>query len=364
MTRLLFGTRKGRLELERGTSSWSLVQHAHSGIGVSYAMRDKRSGTTWAALDHGHWGAKLARLGHGTDWAEVAAPKYPEGEVVFDPWTKGPNSKPASMELIWVMQEGGDDHPERFYLGTIPGGLFRSDDGGDTFELVRGLWDHPSRPTHWFGGGKDRPGIHSVIVHPDDSERVLIAVSCAGVFETRDGGASWHPRNLGVPAGFLPDDKPDVGQDPHFLALCSAHPGVLWQQNHVGVFRSTDAGMSWSEVSEADGPVGFGFPIAVSPTNPEVAWVVPGVSDEHRIAVDGRLQVCRTEDGGKSWMALRTGLPQALSYDVVYRHALDLRGEELVFGSTTGNLYWSGDGGDTWECVGANLPPIYSVRFA
>jgi photosystem II stability/assembly factor-like uncharacterized protein len=170
--------------------------------------------------------------------------------------------------------------------------------------------------------------------------------------------------NKGLKAPFLPTPEAETGHDPHFVALCPAEPETLWQQNHVGVYISRDGAASWAEVSQEIGPVGFGFPVAVHAQRPETAWVVPGVSDEQRMAVGGSLCVCRTEDGGKSWTELREGLPQENAYDVVYRHALDIDGETLAFGSTTGNLYLSEDGGELWKCVGGNLPPIYSVRFA
>ncbi|MCB9765644.1 MAG: glycosyl hydrolase [Alphaproteobacteria bacterium] len=349
---LLLGTRKALLTLTRGPRGWSLAEEAHRGIPVSYATRDARTGVTWAALDHGHWGQKLHRQAPGGDWQETPAPAYPEDALSGD--------APATLRYIWVIQPTPSG---RIYLGTVPGGLFASDDGGESFQLVRGLWDHPSRPK-WFGGGMDQPGIHSVVVDPRDAQRLWVGVSCGGVFESADGGETWAIRNKGVAAPFLPDPEPEVGQDPHLLVCAPSNPEVLWQQNHHGVYRSDDGGQGWAEISDKDAGVFFGFPIAVHAARADTAWVVPAIGDGKRMAIGGAVKVCRTEDGGRSWTSLTRGLPQAGAYDLVYRHALDLDGETLAFGSTTGNLWISEDGGEGWSLVSGTLPPIYSVRFA
>jgi hypothetical protein len=195
---LLLSTRKGLITLDEGPDGrWRVADVTFRGTSVGYACGDRRTGATWAALLHGHWGPKLHKRTDGT-WRELTTPSYPEGSMLR-------GGKPATLENIWVVQPGGDDEPGRVYLGTNPGGLFACDDG-ETFELVRPLWDHPSRlgdadgdrpewAQGWFGGGRDTAGLHSVVVDPRDSAHVYIGVSCAGVFETRDGGASWAPRN-------------------------------------------------------------------------------------------------------------------------------------------------------------------------
>jgi len=368
MVELMLGTRKGLVTLAEGSSGFRVRDVAFAGVPVEYAFCDPRTGARYAALEHGHWGPKLHRSDDwGATWRALPAPAYPEGERFRDHWTG--QTKAAVLEHLWVVAPGGADQPGVLYAGTNPGGLFRSDDGGAAWRLIRGLWDHPSRlgveggRPGWFGGGRDTPGLHSIFVDPRDSRRVFVGVSCGGVFETRDGGETWASRNQRLPAPFLPDDEHDTGHDPHFVAPCPTAPDVLWQQNHVGVFRSADAGRSWVDVSEADGPVGFGFPIAPG-DHPDVAWVVPAVSDEERAAVGGRLRVCRTEDGGATWQPLTRGLPQEGAFDLVYRHALDRDGERLAFGSTTGNVFLGRDGGDRWTCLGHHFPPVYSVRFA
>ncbi|MDP2304883.1 MAG: glycosyl hydrolase [Pseudomonadota bacterium] len=358
---LLLGTRKGLLTFRArgsgGSDRWELDTVAFSGQPVSFAFRDARTGATWAAIDHGHWGQKLHRSTDGVTWDAIPVPAYPEG-------AEAKPGVPAKLEYIWCLAAGSARSPGRIYAGTNPGGLFVTDDPSGGFTLVESLWNHPSRPDNWFGGGRDTPGIHSIWEDPRDPKRVLVAVSCAGIFETLDGGATWAPRNKGLRATFLPDPNVEVGHDPHLLAVCAGSPDVMWQQNHCGIWRSTDGAASWTEVGQKGGPAHFGFPIVAHDTDPEVAWVVPAESDERRIAVGGALLVCRTTDGGKSWEPLRRGLPQTAAFDVVYRHAFDRSGATLAFGSTTGNVYLSEDDGEAWTPLGHHLPPVYSARFA
>ena len=223
---------------------------------------------------------------------------------------------------------------------------------------MESLWNHPSRAEHWFGGGRDHPGIHSVVVDPRNSDHLYVGISCAGVFETRDRGNTWEVKNNGLRADYLPDPKAEVGHDPHLLVASPSQPDILWQQNHCGIFRSSDGAMSWQDVTQEAGPARFGFTVAVAEDNPDQAWVVPAISDEVRVAVDNALCVCRTDDGGKTWKELRKGLPQTDCFDIVFRHAMDVTGETLAFGTTTGNLFLSNDHGESWDCLNSNLPMV------
>ena len=361
---LIVGTRKGLFVLRKSRRGWNVKRYALSATPVPYAFLDERTDTLWASLDHGHWGAKLQRSRDlGETWEEVEAPKYPKSARI-KPWTLGGKKLPATLTYIWIVAPGSEDQPERLYLGTEPGGLFQSDDGGDTFRLVKPLWNHPSRFEQWFGGGRDSPGIHTVFVDPRDSKRVLVGVSCAGVFETRDDGKTWEPRNQGMSADFLPDPKAEVGQDPHFFEACGTDPDRLWMQNHCGIYCSKNGAKTWKLVSQAGQTAHFGFAVAADEKDADTAWVVPAISDTHRVAVDGALCVCRTTDGGKTWKALRKGLPQKNSFDVTFRHALAHRNGTLAFGTTTGNLFLSENRGQSWESLGCHFPPVYSVRFA
>lgn len=356
--RLILGTNKGLLVLAKNGNDWHLQHEAHRAIRVSYGMVDQRTGTLWALLDHGHFGTKLHRSHDGgANWEEVPAPRYPADAEIKE-------GQPASASYLWLLQPGGADQPNRLYLGTEPGGLFQSDDNGDSFQFVESLWNHPSRPENWFGGGRDHPGLCSIQVDPRNSQHVIIGISVGGVYETNDGGQTWDGRNSGLLANYLPNPHAEYGHDPHFMLMAPSNPDVLWQQNHCGIFRSTDGAHTWEHVSQPEGPAYFGFAIAVDENDPNTAWVAPAVDAEFRLAVDRALCISRTDDGGKTWTALRNGLPQEETYDLIYRHALDLDGDTLVFGTTTGNLYMSENRGDSWTCLGHNYPPIFSVRFA
>jgi photosystem II stability/assembly factor-like uncharacterized protein len=384
---ILVGTRKGTFVVDKQNGRWKPRLAGHAGQGVNFVARDPESGTLWAALGHGHWGAKLSRSSDGgQSWQDATQIKYPEGARYLSPpmpsedgsVTGAVVAKDATLLKLWIIEFGPAG---RVYVGTIPGGLFISKDGGESFELNRGLWNHDSRGgdlfgggegsgmTHWFGtpaaveSGEFAPGIHSISVDPRNPDRVLIAISTAGVLETQDGGATWRGRNKGMLNDYLPDPAAEWGHDPHFVTLSKGQPEHVWQQNHSGVFYSSDGAATWTRVSQPDVGVHFGFPIAVDAEHGKTAWVVPGKADSARMTIDGGLFVARSSDGGQSWQQLREGLPQENAYDVVYRHALDNHGDCLAFGSTTGNLYVSENRGDSWVAVANNLPPIYSVRW-
>lgn len=383
--RILVGTRKGTFLVEKTNGRWTPRLAGHPGAGVNFVARDPHTGTLWAALGHGHWGAKLSRsTDDGATWSDAPQIKYPEGARYLAPAEPtedgsdeglGPTIKPATLLKLWVIAFGPKG---RIYVGTIPGGLFESHDGGESFELNRPLWNHESRGgdlftgkgsgmTHWFGTpaseGEFAPGIHSIVVDPRDPQRILVAVSTAGVLESTDGGRTWRGRNKGLTMDYLPEPEAEWGHDPHFVTLSAGQPDHVWQQNHCGVFYSADGAATWKKVSQPEVGVHFGFPVAVDAKDGRTAWVVPGKSDMQRITIEGSLFVARTTDGGQTWQQLREGLPQEHAYDVVYRHALDNSGDHLAFGSTTGNLYVSEDRGDSWQTAANNLPPIYSVRF-
>lgn len=381
---ILVGTRKGTFVVDKSQGRWRPRLAGHAGAGVNYAARDPHTGTLWAALGHGHWGAKLSRSDDGGEtWADAVQIAYPERARYLAPPLPDESGnavgetvlKDATLLKLWVLAFGPAG---RMYVGTIPGGLFVSEDGGESFELNWPLWNHESRggdlsdgkgtgKTHWFGtpasDGEFAPGIHSIAVDPRDPDHVLVAVSTAGVLETTDGGKSWRSRNRGMVMDYLPDPNAEWGHDPHFIAMSRSQPDHVWQQNHCGVFYSADCAATWKKVSKPEQGVHFGFPVAADADDGRTAWVVPGKADMQRMAIGGGLFVARTQDGGESWEELREGLPQENAYDVVYRHALDNSGDVLAFGSTTGNLYVSENRGDSWLTVANNLPPIYSVRF-
>ncbi len=357
--RLLVATRKGLFTLQRG-EGWQITNTAFMGDPVSMVLHDPRSDALFAALNLGHFGVKLHRSRDGgASWQEIAAPSYP-------PQPEGAEGPAWSLVQIWCLETGGDDQPGLLWAGTMPGGLFRSEDDGDSWTLVRSLWDRPER-LEWFGGGADSPGIHSICVDPRDSRRITLAVSCGGVWQSEDRGASWRVTTDGMHATYMPPERatdPNI-QDPHRMVSCAAAPDVFWLQHHNGVFRSTDGANHWQEIAPTR-PPRYGFPVAVHPRDPETAWLVPAAADESRYAPDGAMCVHRTRDGGRSFETLRDGLPQEHAYHLVYRHSLDIdaTGECLAMGSTTGGLWLSEDGGERWQALQLHLPPIYAVRFA
>lgn len=366
--RLLVGTRKGLFTVERSGGRWGIAGVAFLGDHVPMALVDPRDGAILAALEHGHFGTKLQRSDDGgATWEEVGVPTYPEpglGEVDIDPGRGTPI--PWKLEKVWALEAGDADEPGTIWCGTIPGGLFRSDDGGKSWALIESLWRHPWR-RKWFGGGADLPGIHSICRDPRDPKRLAVGVSCGGVWVTEDAGESWDCRASGMFAAYMPPelrDDPNI-QDVHRVVQCPTAPDCLWAQHHNGIFRSTDGAASWSEVKGAE-PSSFGFAVAVHPDDPETAWFVPAISDQKRIPVGGRVVVTRTRDGGRTFDVLTNGLPGEHAFDLTYRHALDIdgHGDCLAFGSTTGSLWITEDGGDTWQAISEHLPPIYCVRFA
>ncbi len=352
--KLLIGTSKGLIVYQKKSGKWQVEKVHFLGFPVSMVFVDERDGCWWLGLAHRHWGQKL-HYSHdqGRTWGEVVSPAFPVGATVKP-------GKAAVLKKIWCMGHGGQDKPGLLWLGTEPGGLFVSRDYGQQFQLVESLWNHPSRMNEhqWFGAGRDEPFIHSIVVDPLDSDHVYIAVSCAGVFETKNGGQTWHPKNNGLKAAYLPNPDVEVGHDPHLLLACRSNPSVLWQQNHCGIFRSTNAGDSWDDVTDQTGLADYGFALAIDHDNPLRAWVIPAVSDVERVAPGLSLVVCRTEDGGQNWQQLRNGLPQNNCFDIVFRHSLVRQNGVLVFGTTTGNLYLSENDGDQWECISNNLARI------
>jgi len=351
--------------LARENSGWRVAAQHFLGSNIALSLADSRDGSWYAALDLGHFGAKLQRsTDQGASWTELAVPAYgAEDEVITG---DGKPPVPATLKLIWSLEAGGASEPGRLWAGTLPGGLFRSDDFGQSWQLVRSLWNLPERK-QWFGGGYDTPGIHSICVDPRDPRCVRVAVSTGGVWRSDDGGESWAQTANGMFAAYLPPElsREPNRQDVHRMVQCRDAPDRLWVQHHNGVFRSDDGGMHWNDIANVP-PSVFGFAVAVHPGDPDCAWFVPAIKDERRIPVDGHVVVARTRDRGETFATLRDGLPQENAYDLVYRHglAIDATGDRLAFGSTTGGLWISEDQGEHWQAPPARLPPIHALTFA
>ncbi|HQY27544.1 MAG TPA: exo-alpha-sialidase [Burkholderiaceae bacterium] len=359
-------TRKGLFELRRARAGWGISSVAFLGEPVSAVLPPdpaEPGRPMIAALNLGHFGVKChASDDAGRNWREVSAPLYPPQ----------PRDSQDDVEWklvqIWTLAGNGGT----VWAGTLPGGLFRSDDGGASWRINEPLWTDPRR-REWSGGGYDAPGIHSIVLDPRNldphkrdpaRQRMLVGVSTGGAWASDDGGASWASSARGMRADYMPPEHAfdETAQDVHRIVACASSAAHLWCQHHNGIWRSTDAGGSWQQVTGV--PVSdFGFTVAADPNDPSRAWFVPAVADQRRVPVGAALAVLRTDDGGHTFTALREGLPQAHCYDLVYRHGLDVGvdGRTLMMGSTTGGLWSSDDGGDHWQTVSTSLPPIHAV---
>jgi hypothetical protein len=355
---ILAGTTKGLVVFWMDKTSVAKTEVHFRGFPVSMIFIDEEMQTWWVALSHKHWGEKLHfSTDSGISWQSAGLPTF-----------TGLEYKPgvtASLKKIWVLQRAGKNI-NHFWLGTEPGGLFFSEDDGKIFHLNESLWNHPSRldDNQWFGTGKDYPFIHSIIIDPRDSSHIYVGVSCAGVFETTDGGKSWTPRNNGLIAAYLPKTTPEIGHDPHQMLMCASNPDVIWQQNHCGIFRTTNGGKEWKQLSDSNRVPHYGFALAIDDTNPEVAWVIPAESDESRVPVELKLRVCKTVDGGKTWQTFSNGLPKENSFDLVLRHGFVRKPKLMSFGTTNGNLYCSFDDGENWQTLSNTLAPINAISIA
>jgi photosystem II stability/assembly factor-like uncharacterized protein len=352
-------TRKGLLRYRRDAGVWRHRDTAFIGSPVSISLDIGRK--LFVALNLGHFGMKLHRSDDdGTTWKELDPPRFPKADASKrDEAADG--AKPPAVSAVWALASGRDGE---IWCGTTPGGLFHSRDNGENWRLVESLWNMPER-ARWVGGGTVEPALHSIMVDPRDPDRVTVAVSCGGAWQTGDGGKTWSIASTGMIARYMPPElrNDPVIQDPHLVVQCAAAPEVFWCQHHNGIFRSVDGSQTWSEITA---PVSsFGFAVAVHPRNPDIAWFAPAKSDQDRVPVDGKVVVTRTEDGGKTFDVFRRGLPQENAFDLVYRHAMaiDDSGKRLAMGSTTGNLWVSEDSGESWTPLSTQLPPIYAVRF-
>ncbi len=348
---LLVGTKKGGFILESGPgrTGWSVRGPLCEGWPILDMTIDPASGAIFAGANSPWYGAAVFRSDDlGGTWTHSS-----DGLTYGD---DGPK-----LTKVWNVTPSHG----AVFAGVDPAGLFRSDDGGETWEHVRGLTDHPTRQTWQPGNG----GLilHTIVPHPGDADRMWVAISAVGTFHTADGGRTWEARNSGIRADFLPDPRPATGQCVHKLALAADGPDHLYQQNHCGVYRTHDGGLTWQEITEGL-PSEFGFPIVAHPRDPLAAWVIPlNGADQGRFMPAAAAAVWRTRDGGDSWTRLSTGLPQDDAYLGVLREAMAIDRLEpagIYFGTSAGELYASVDEGDSWSLVAGHLPPIYAVDVA
>jgi len=350
VTELVLGTKKGLFIMDGEDSVMEVRCRAFAGDPVDYAMRDPRTGRVFAATTSPFYGPKIF-------YADDPAGEWTQAEGV-----ELPGGGEQALERIWVIVPGEADG--LLYAGGDPGVLFESRDGGASWRLNDALWNHPTRPTWQPGGG----GLcaHSIVPWPGNPQRLLVAVSAAGIWLTEDGGQSWRQGNRGLVPRYLPEETREESN-----ALCVHHverapqrPERLFLQFHGGIYRSDDAGETWTEIGQ-ELETDFGFPLAIDPADPDCAFVIPLKADLDRVTPGGRVAVQETRDGGASWQARRDGLPQSHAYLTVLRLAFDRAGAgdglELYFGTTTGEVFGSRDAGVSWFRAISELPPVFSL---
>jgi serine/threonine protein kinase len=354
---LLVGTIKGAFILRSNArrGSWEVggpYFHGHAVYALAY---DGRGGQhrIWASTQS-IWGTLLRSSDDfGKSWTNP-----------LDAAIRFPADAGVSLTNMWQIALGPDDEPNVLYCGVEPAALFETRDAGESWSLVRGLFDHPHRP-RWMPGNGGL-ALHTIVLDPGNKQRMYVAISSGGVYRTEDGGSSWTSQNRGIRADFMPNRYPEFGQCVHKIAMHPSRPERLFLQNHWGLYRSDDHAENWIDIANAV-PSDFGFPIVVHPRNPDYVYVVPVESDQFRCACDGRLRVYRTRNAGASWEALTRGLPQKGAYETVLRDSMITDSFEpagIYFGTRSGQLFGSRDEGRTWQKILEGLPAIVCVRSA
>lgn len=364
---LLVGTRKGLwiLASDRRREAWAMAGPVFLGHIIHHAVLDPRDRTTLlAATRTGHLGPTVFRSSDlGRSWHESSRPP---AFAAGDPHGR------ALRAAFWLTP-GHADQPGSWYLGGSPQGLFRTEDGGDTWSPVSGWNDHPNflEWSEWpEQGTPDGSMLHSVIVDPRDPSHLYLGLSGGGVFESTDSGDDWSPLNAGCAADFLPDPDVPYGHDPHCVRLHPAMPDRLYQQNHCGIYRLDRPASRWTRIGDNMPPdVGdIGFPVELHPRDPDTAWVFPmdGTDVWPRTSPGGRPAVYVTRDAGGSWERQDNGLPSRAWFTVKRQAMCTDLGDPVgvYFGTTSGEVWASDDGGERWRLVVDHLPEIYSVESA
>ena len=354
---LLVGTTKGAFILRSNPqrSRWEVggpYFHGHSVYAMAYDGRDGQH-RIWASTQN-YWGTLLRSSDDfGKSWTN------PQQAPLRFPTDTG-----LALKNIWQITLGRPDEPKVLYCGVEPAALFETRDTGETWSLVRGLFDHPHRP-RWMPGNGGL-ALHTIVLDPADDQRMYVAISAGGVYRTTDGGRNWTAQNQGIRAMFLPDKYPAFGQCVHKITMHPDRPQRMFLQNHWGLYRSDNGGESWTDIANGV-PSDFGFAMVMHPRNPDCVYIVPVESDEFRCACDGRLRVYRTRNGGASWEPLMRGLPQKRAYETVLRDAMAIDSFDpagLYFGTRSGQLFSSRDEGRTWQKILEGLPSVVCVRSA
>lgn len=362
--RVLVGTRKGAfiLESDGARKSWNVSGPHFAGWEIYHLKGSPvEPDRIYASQSSGWFGQQIQRSSDGgKTWEPVGNEFAYVGVPGTHQWYDG-TPHPWEFKRVWHLEPSLTD-PDTAYAGVEDAALFRTTDGGKSWQELAGLRGHGSG-AQWAPGAGGMC-LHTILLDPRDPKRIFIAISAAGAFRTDDGGETWRPINRGLKSEHIPDPDAEVGHCVHRLALHPSRPNVLFMQKHWDVMRSDDAGGSWHEVS-GNLPTDFGFAIDVHAHEPETIYVVPIKSDAEHFPLEGKLQVWRSRTGGHEWEALTAGLPQSNCYVNVLRDAMavdTLDSCGVYFGTTGGQVYASADSGDTWTAIVHDLPPVLSVE--
>ncbi|MEA2505815.1 MAG: hypothetical protein QOH48_433 [Actinomycetota bacterium] len=362
--RLLVGTRKGAFVLtsDENRERWDVSDPSFAGWEI-YHLKGSPADPNrlYASQSTGWFGQLIQRSDDGgKSWQPMGNKFEYDGVPGTHQWYDG-TPHPWEFARVWHLEPSLDD-PDSIYAGVEDAALFRSNDGGGTWQELSGLRGHGSGSSWAPGAGG--LCLHTIVLDPRDPERIFVAISAAGVFRTDDGGKTWRAANRGLHSGGIPDETAEVGHCVHKLAMHPSRPDVLFMQKHWDVMRSDDAAESWQEVS-GNLPTDFGFAIDVHAHEPETIYVVPIKSDSEHYPPDGKLRVYRSRSGGNEWEALTEGLPQKDCYVNVLRDAMAVDSLDscgVYFGTTGGQVYASADAGDTWAPIVRDLPAVLSVE--
>jgi len=357
---LLVGTTKGAFVFRSDASrqNWEEAGPYFPGRSIYALAYDGRNSRQrlWAAVNSPYWGSFLSSTDDfGKTWSDPESYniKFPEGSDV-------------SLKQIWQIVAGHPGEDDTLYCGVEPAALFKSTDGGTTWALERGLFDHPHR-TQWMPGGGGLC-LHTILPDPTNPQRMWIAISTGGVYRTDDGGQNWQPRNQGICARFMPPDQqyPEWGQCVHKVVNHPSNPDRMFLQHHWGVYKSENAGDSWEDIGQGL-PSDFGFAMEIDPHDANTVYILPIESDEFRCTPEGKLRVYRTQNGGGSWAPLTEGLPQQDALETILRDNMNADANNptgLYFGTRSGKIFGSIDGGDSWTMLKDGLPPVTCVKTA
>ena len=362
--RLLVGTHKGAFVLtsDGKRKEWD-ISGPHFGGWEVYHLKGSPADPDrlYASQSTGWFGQVVQRSNDGgRSWEPVDNTFTYTGVPGTHTWYDG-TPHPWEFKRVWHLEPSLED-PDSVYAGVEDAALFRTTDGGKSWQEVAALREHGTGPRWQPGAGG--LCLHTIILDPSDPNRIFIAISAAGAFRTTDGGKSWTPINKGLRSAFLPEPTAEIGHCVHHVAMHPKRPGVLSMQKHWDVMRSDDAGDSWHEVS-GNLPSDFGFVVDIHAHESETIYVIPIKSDSEHVPPEGKLRVYRSRSGGNEWEPLTKGLPQENCYVNVLRDALSVDSLEecgVYFGTTGGQVYGSSDAGDTWQAIVHDLPAVLSVE--